>query len=226
MNSESKFEAISLIGLTRQPLKSLAGFDKSRHTIPKNFDDRTREFVTKIACQEIEKDLETIFRKLRQQFKFKRREILAPKPEFGCGIIQTPYFCYSIQIQSDPDDPSNAYWERSVRQIEKSEKVFSGEFASVFDFVFDRVEFCFEEALDLEQWVDGIEAKDNPNIQLDYDSQLTHCLLQVSGLAADIKICRSKVTVVHPKVDYAENILNSFLQVRDAINTGISIGEV
>ena len=226
MNSESKFEAISLIGITRQPLNAFSGFDKSRHSIPKSIDARTIGFVAKIAEQDVEEDLESVFQKLRQQFKFKRVEIGVSKPESGCGTIQTPFFHYSVQIQPDIDDPALACWERSVRKIESSEKALSTEFATVFDFMFDRVEYCFDDILDLGQWIDGIEARDDPGIHLDYDSQLTECSLQIDGVHAEIKICDSKVTVVHPKLDHTENILNSFLQVRNTIDTGIAIEDV
>lgn len=221
MSTESKFESISIAGMTWQPLNSLRGFEKGRHSIPKVLDERTVRFVAAIAAQDVKQDLEFIFQKLKQHFKFKRKEVQVTTPEGGCGTIQTPYFSYSVQASPSQVDPASVCWERSVVKIGSSEKVLSAEFAAVFDYMFDRVEFCFDQPLDIEQWIDGIEDRDDSKLKLTYDSQLTECLLQIENLNAEIKINREKVTVVHSQIDQATNILKSFLEAREAISIGL-----
>ena len=218
---ESKFESVTIAGTTRQPLRELAGFDKRFHSVP-NSADRGAGLISQISEKDVSADLEAVFQKLKHNFKFKRIEIQAEHSEPNCGVIRTPFFVYSVDVRLDDTDFSVALWDRSVIQIDSTAKVLSHEFAVVFDFMFDRVEYSFRQPLQLEDWIDHVEAKDDRRLQLEYDSQLTECALKIENLSAKIEIDSDKVAIIHPQKDQAATILKSFLEARDAMSLDFS----
>ena len=147
------------------------------------------------------KDLERVFQKLRQAFRYKRAEMQLATPEAGCGCIETPDFIYNVVVKLVPENTSVVVWARSVIGIANPEQVVSDGFAEVFDNMFDRIEFAFPEPIDLEDWIDRIEDLEDERLQLSYDSQVTYCLLEIESVDAKMEVNESSVAVVHQKFD-------------------------
>ncbi len=211
------FSESALVGMSRQKVQDLKGFDRRLHALPKNSKPRSGEFVARLAEDDINDDVEAVFQALRKKFNLKRVEAKVSKPEPGWGVIETPHFVYAVGVQLDPDDISLIWWERSIRQIENPEIIGKAVFASVFDSVFDRIEFTFTEPIDLATWIDRIEAREDRRIELNYDSGLTHCSMSVLGIDANIHITASEFSVVRPKKSPTHEILASYLEISEAI---------
>ena len=159
---------------------------------------------------------------MRKAFKFKRLDTKVDLPDPGWGTIETPYFTYSINASLDDENLAQIRWERSIRNIKDPDKVGSLEFAAVFDFLFDRIELSFAEPIQLEDWIDNIEEKDDEDLCLNYDSSLTRCTLNISGIAATIHVQENKFAVVHPQTATTHDIIASYVQASKAIAHGMA----
>ena len=215
------FDETALVGISRCHIKELAGFDNKLHSVPDKHDARSDSFVAKIAAVDVEKDIEAIFQRLKKIFKFKRVDLKVSTPDPGWGAIETPHFTYSIHANLCEKDPSKVLLERSIREIKNSDVVGIPEFASAFDMMFDRIEFSFTQPIEMENWIDNIEAQEDDLLELNYDSNLTNCSLKIAGISATIHVDPEKFCVVHPSLAPTQQILASYLQAVDAVNTGL-----
>ncbi len=223
MNAQdNQFNDTALVGISRTKIRALSEFDSKLHSVPKTFDERSSQFIGKLASAEVENDVESIFKKLRKGFKLKRVDAKVSTPDPGWGTIETPYFVYSINATLDEEDASCVRWERSVREIADPDQVGSTEFASIFDCVFDRIEFNFEHPIQMEDWIDNIEEQDDDRLELDYDSGLQNCSLKIDGVAATIHVCETKFAVVHPQPATTKQILTSYLEASQTVTNGFA----
>ena len=69
------FQAISLAGRQDGLVKRLAGFDKSRHTVPKYVSDRASEFLGRLCEEELSEWADDLFRDMRHAMNYKRRDM-------------------------------------------------------------------------------------------------------------------------------------------------------
>ena len=216
------FHNVSLVGQFQQEIRHLKGFDKKRHKLPTSWDSYSVDFIRKLAQEELDEHLESMFQKLRSEFRWKRKEISVSKPEIGFGSVSTPVFDYSLETVFDNDDLNSMTWRRSVDNIREPQALLSESFSKIFDQVFDRIEQRFESPIQLAGWIDHLEDLEDPKIRLDYDSQLTHCDLRLDGIDAIIQVAPEKLQVIHPQKDRAQRIVDSFLEIQKSISVDVT----
>ena len=217
----NQFEDVAFVGTTRQEVRELAEFDKQTHSIPKKVDQYSSKFAGKVAAKELEDDLENVFQKLREAFRFKRKELDKSTPEIGCGSIATPHFIYAINVSLNPDNPAVVFWERSIINVTSPDEIVCEGFARVFDNMFDRIEFALSPPIELEDWIDKVEDLEDERLTLNYDSDATHCTLQIEDVDAKIEVTESSVAVVHSHFDQTRHILASFLEAKKALGSSL-----
>ena len=215
--NSTQFDGVAFVGRTSAPISELTGFDRKRHKIPQQSDDRSDHFVAAIANVDLENCLESDYQKLRKAFKFKRVDLARSNPAPGCGAIETPHFIYALNVSHCPNSPNSVLWERSVIEIKNPDEISTPAFAEVFDGMFDRIEFTLTQPFELTDWIDHIESMEDDRLELSYDSQVTYCRLEIDNINATIEIVNSVVAVAHQDFASTAEILASFLEFKKTI---------
>jgi hypothetical protein len=188
-------------------IRKLSGFKRGFHHIPKDVSDAAAGFVGRIAVDEISKDLERMFAKLKDSFSYKRKDLDVRGPRDGGGTIDTPQFTYSISITQNPEAEAEYLLEREITNIKDSAVVYSDEFNEAFDGVFDTLEFQFGKGIDVEDVIDSLE---KARIQVDYDSSASSARLSLPSLPLEIEFDEASVRLIHktarPPRELVENL--------------------
>lgn len=194
-------------------IKTLSGWQKS-HRVPDRVNETSELFVSKISAEELKDDFERIRIELKNAFGYARRDFDGSGYGDGSGTIITPDFTYSINIALDDDNPAKVIWTRTVDSIVMPEQITSDAFADVFDGVFTTLELTLPNPLNVTDFIDEIEAQDNPQVQLDYDFDCEFCDLRIEGTAGKIRVTPKGLSIVHDFGDTVEQLIESFKAVQ------------
>lgn len=84
-------------------IRSLPGFKRGYHQVPINHNDGAVAWVGRLLHDELEAELDELFRSARDALGFKRREADV-SIDGGDGGVDTPAFRFSVVTDQDPDD--------------------------------------------------------------------------------------------------------------------------
>ncbi len=214
-SSNGQVRNVTLLARRGMRVQDLAGFQRGTHTKPTRADGAAEKFITKIAQEEIDADINHVFRSLRQQFKFKRADMNVTNQGDGAATIITPYFNYSITVQLDADDPTKVVWLRTVDAIKEPEKLFGDKFAAIFSDVFDTVSFEPAEPVDLPQLIDRLEDLEDDRLTIDYDPAVTYCSLSIDGIDGQITVTSDLWSIVHQKANTPRSLLAALFAIQE-----------
>lgn len=192
--SDAWISDLSLVGIQRLKVRSLAGFRKG-HRVPDEKSAYTDGFVGRIAEADLQDDLEARFQSLKQQFGWKRTQIVKDGPTAGAGQLATPAFDYLVRVEIDPADTSQFLFERRVCHVKDLAATGCGEFDFVFAGVFDSAEIVARDPIDVEAVIDAIEDADPPELILDYNADATECRVQPRGTLTRIVVTAESLLV-------------------------------
>lgn len=198
-------------------IRSLSGFNKKTHKLPDGVTGATESFIAKIAATEIETDLLKLIGALRQQFRFKRLELNVALPGDGTGTIITPHFTYSLSVSLNPENTSEVIWLRQVSEIKEPDRVLSNEFASIFDRMFDTVEFSPFRLVDVAALIDRIETFDNDQIAVEYGMHPTSCRVRLAGIDSEIQVTERSISMIQRQPQPPKQLLESLFQIQTAL---------
>lgn len=203
---------------TRVSIKSLAGFKKKGHHVPDRHNESARAFIRELADPDLKSEIERLRAALKAQFRFTRLQLSADLQE-GAATITTPFFNYNLSIDQDPADPAQVLWRRSVEAITQPEKVLSPEFEAVFPDLFDTVELSLASPVDLEALIDCLEALPGGAITVDYpaDGPITACSLSIPGHNAEIRVEKTRFTVIQPRAGRPRKLLELLFGIQHAL---------
>ncbi len=197
-------------------LKSLSGWKKGDR-IPDRVSDFSQTLVAKCAAEELKKDLDEVYDKLKAAFGFTRRELQAAEPNDGTGTIITPHFNYSVTVTHNPDDLDGAIWTRSVDSIKTPAQISSEAFAAVFDDVFNTLAFALPTKVSIEDFIDAVEEAKIADLKIKYDREATYCEIEVLGAAGTITLKPKSLSIVHERRTKTPLLLGSFETVRKLV---------
>lgn len=216
---------VALVGERIDRVRDLAGFRIS-HRIPDAVNDFTEAFVAGIAAAQIDADLETVYGKLRDQFRFKRADVTVSPPADGRGSIATPYFDYAVIVSLNSSDPSQVIWRRQISEIREPGRVLSDPFAAVFGSMFNTVEIAPPQPIDLGALIDRVENLESGQITLAYDKDATWCRVCVSGIDGEMEITARTLSLVQRNPRSPGHLLQSFLDFQTALIETCDIGMI
>lgn len=199
-----------------QALRKLSGW-KKHYRIPDRYSDATEAFAAECAAAEIGMELDRLYDKLRRAFRFARRDLTACEPRDGTGTIITPYFSYSVAITLNRDRLDEVVWSRAVDAIKVPEQLASRAFGETFDGVFDSVRLALPVAVNIEDFLDAVEAAEIPNLTLDYDRSATYCRLRLSHTEETVLLTERSLAIVHPLPVTTHKLLESWNVVRKLV---------
>ena len=201
----------------RYMVRDLSGFQKKKHKVPVEINDRTQSFVGRIAYQELSDDLDTRYTQFREQFGFKRVDLNVAEPDNGNGVIQTPWFDYRISVTQSEDDAEEAVWRRQVSKFRGPEELLSSEFATVFGGLFDTVEFSPPQPIEIEVFIDHLEEKNDDNISISYDRTATWCELVTDTIPGELTVTSDKISLKTPQPELPARLLEAFFEFRTCL---------
>lgn len=199
-------------------VKRLSGFKKT-FGIPDKVTSSAEAFIAKIAQPEIKEDLDRLYASLKKAFKFARVDMDVSEPGDGTGTIVTPYFNYSIGMSLNPANPSEVMWMRSVDSIKEPAQIGSDAFEEVFGDMFNTLEFSLPSAVNLEAFIDSVEALKNAEVEITYDREVTYCDLQISGMVGAIRLTSRAFSIVHDRPQSPRLLIQSFQQVKSLVDS-------
>ena len=140
-------------------------------------------------------------------------------PDSGGGSIVCPYFTYNIQIDLNPEDPSEVFIFREVTDIKEPNKIVTDEFSNVFDSVFDTIQFSAPTSIDIEDFVDLMEpiAKRDDRLDINFDSDCTYCRLKIDGIEAEIEVTSTGISIVDRRLRDPQDLIEAFNQAQRAL---------
>ncbi len=204
---------VSLLARKCVSVKNLAGWKKT-FRLPDRVSDSSQTFIAQAAESELKQDLDTQFAALKAAFELTRRDLIAAGPEDGGGSIGTPYFQYSIKIAQHPEHPSEAVWSRTVDGITDPQQVVGEAFSRVFDGMFDSIELALPQRIDLEAFIDMVEAARAPDLKIQYDREVTYCDLHLKGVEAHIRLTPQRLRIAHDRRQPTQLLIQSFNAVK------------
>jgi len=206
-----------LVREQKESVRTLPSFNKKTHQVPADTSHHSQRFVASLASSLIDQEVDQFFKGLRSEFKFKRADLSVAKPGDGTATIITPFFSYSITVSQDPADPSEILWQRQISEIKDVSKVLSREFATVFEKVFDRVDYFPAQPIVLSDLIDRVEAAEDGRILLDYDSAITWLHLRMSGIAGHIEVTPQKISIIRDRSQSPRELLEAFFAMQSTL---------
>ena len=216
--NDISFTNVSLLHNEEGYIRSLPGFQKGFHKVPTNSYSGADSFVKKIGINLIKNEIDDLSTKIKEQFKYKRKEIEA-YTENGSGTIGTPNFTYSMEIKQSEDNPEEYELIRRLEGFSNSEKVLSETFNNIFSNHFSELEFNMSRKIDIEELIDTIEELDDDSgIKIEYNpSDLSDCKIVIKNINYKILVSASTFSISTGFKTSPERLISAYKEANRAI---------
>ena len=194
-------------------LVDLSGWKKS-YRIPTQYNSATQSFAAACAADALKADLDIVYERLKNAFGFLRRDLSATGGDHGAGSIITPLLSYSVSVALNPEELDQVIWTRVVDSIKDLSAIQSRAFANVFDGVFDTLEFSLPGTVNINDFIDAVEAAQISVLKLEYDRDATYCNLLLQGEVGTITLKPDRLSIVHDGPKRAKELIESFNVLR------------
>jgi hypothetical protein len=215
--SEDQLRSVIIYSQEAYSVKKLSGFIKGTHHIPQGVYPKAEGFVARIAQKDLERDLELVFERLRNQFNFQRKDLEKRGPAGGSGSIITPLFDYDVSVSQNPDDPSKVIFKYQIGNIREPARILSDQFYEVFGSKFDTVELSDGQHIDVKKIVDKIESLHDPQIKLAYDSDCTYCTLKLPEFDSTVRITEDALFIEQSRACPPKVLIGRFFEVQKSL---------
>lgn len=194
-------------------IKSLNGFVKGVHTLPRQHSFATRSFVEKISKHEVDEKIEATFEEIKAHMSYRFRDL-----DVRSGKIMTPDFEFSVDCSLDPDDLTSAVMTSEMTKI-NPKIVDDPGFNEVFDGCFRGLVFQFTTPVDVEKLIERLEAAEADTLSIDYPSDASWCEINLSGVNAAIRITADELRISHLHSKSPKDLVESFLDLQKKLST-------
>jgi hypothetical protein len=214
----SKISQVRLSGGGGGAVKSLRGFDKSRHSVPDAVNAATSGFLARLCAGELAEEAEAMFQKARAALGYKRAGISL---ELGAGqaTLTTKDFCWELAYTLEPAEPARYALARTLHSLRSGDLARLDEFNTLFAGQFDAVVFDLVRGVRVEAVIDAVEALDpegEATMTVDYPSDCARCTLAVPGVAARVECDGASLALRLPRAGTPAECLREFEAVRAA----------
>ncbi len=166
-----------LTGEIRGRVRELRGYTKPKTPLATH-NDWERDFVEKAGSGEVSAHATEIFEKLRESFRYKRKDLSFTNIT-STASIKGPDFDVNISLSQDPDDAEKYLLTTEVRSFRNSTVIDDPNFIAIFTKYCKKIVFELDANLDLESKIDDIEENDALAEHLDYDPECTEFTLRL-----------------------------------------------
>jgi hypothetical protein len=208
--------ALGFVGRDGGAVKSLAGFQKSRHTVPSAVNATTTAFLAKLCGGELTEQAESLFQRTREALAYKRRD-LSLAVAGPSAVLTAADFTFEIAYSLEADDPAQYLVTRTLRELRRPEIVRQPEFDAVFAGLFTDLTLALRKSVRVEAVIDLIEALETDSgLAVTYPSDCASCTVAVSGIDAEVRCTGATLDVVFPSAGSPAELLDGFAAVRNA----------
>ena len=199
-------------------VKLLSGFKKSHHTVPDAVTAATTAFLGKLCTEDLSKEAEELFQRVRTVFGYKRKEI-SLEVASPLAVLVTKDFTFELSYSLNEDDPTHYLVVRALRDVRNGDLLQTPEFESVFAGTFSEIVFALTKGAPVEAVIDAVEeldGKEEGELSVTYPSDYRDCLLSVEGVAAEVKFDGSELALLFPRNGSPRELMEAFAAVREA----------
>jgi hypothetical protein len=214
----SKISQVRLSGGASGAVKTLRGFDKSRHNVPDAVNAATQAFLARLCAAELAEEAEAMFQRARAALGYKRAGISL---DVGAAIatLTTKDFCWELAYALEPTDPARHLTTRTLHSLRSAELVRLPEFDGLFARQFDAVIFDLVRGVRVEAVVDAVEALDpeaEGALRVDYPSDCSRCVLTAPGVTARVECDGATLAMRFARAGSPAECLEEFAALREA----------
>lgn len=214
----SKISQVRLSGGAGGAVKTLRGYDKSRHSVPDAVNAATTGFLFKLCAAELAEEAEAMFQRARAGLGYKRAGISL---DVGAGqaTLTTRDFCWELTYALDEAEPARYALTRTLHSLRSGDVARLDEFNALFAGQFDAVVFDLVRGVRVEAVIDAVEALDPEGeavMTVDYPSDCARCILAVPGVAARVECDGASLALRLPRAGSPAECLREFEAVRSA----------
>jgi len=198
-------------------IKSLSGFQKNSHTVPKCKSHATEQFVLAISKEERENEISRLQGVITKGLGFKRKDVSISE---GIGVfsILTPAFVATFTFQQSEED-YKAY-EYSVCLNEFSDKTILAQetFNSVFSGWFDTLVLHLDREIDVAKLIDSIEENESTGqIEINYPLDAAYCDIRAKNINGYARVNPDEITIELNKADTPKNLLATLFHINNIL---------
>lgn len=214
----TKISQVRLGGGGGGAVKTLRGFDKSRHSVPDAVNAATTAFLARLCAAELAEEAEGMFQRARAALGYKRAGI-ALEVGAGAATLTTKDFCWELVYALEERDPARYVLARSLHGLRSADLVRLEAFDTLFAGQFDAVVFELARGVRVEAVIDAVEALDpaaEGALAVLYPSDCSRCELTVPGVAARVECDGATLALRLPRAGSPAECLREFDAVRAA----------
>ncbi len=207
---------LGFLGRSSGAVKSLAGFQKGRHTLPTAANPTTTAFLAKLCATELEETAEAFFQSARAALGYKRLD-LTLQVASPSAVLTAKDFTFELAYTLDESDPARYLITQTLRDLSHAELVRRPEFDSVFASRFSELTFALKKGVRVEAVIDLVEALDaDSQLAVAYPSDCGECTLTVPGVDIAVRCTGATLDLVFPSSGSPAELLDGFAAVRAA----------
>lgn len=200
---------IRLLHESKTLIKELSGFRKHHRVSAK--EAPSLAWLAELALDDLNRDLEETFSKLRSGFGFKRKELTATDPIENIGEVSTPGFTYEVSVSPIEDQPQKTLWRRAISRITDADSVTGPEFEETFGKQFNILELILKEPVDIEDIIDEVEDCDDPAVSVDYEKDTSWCRIEFRGQKESVHVEADRIRVLSNGEISPSQLIETFL---------------
>ena len=217
-----KFEKATIISYDDFSVKKLPGF-KAGHKIPKEKDSYHEEWIKKISYDLIKEKVDEMTTECRQKLKLKRKDLLNSIIDNGYGELSTIYFDYTVTIEQSNGDPSKCILIQRIENFKNSEILYSDEFNTVFDSIFNIIEFHTSDKIEVEKIIDKIEELGSDVIRVEYSmDNISECKIDIEGFYGQIDITENSISFYSYGMRQPKELMNLCGDIYNQLEQGVN----
>lgn len=214
----SKISQVRLSGATGGAVKTLRGFDKSRHSLPDAVNAATSGFLARLCAAELAEEAEAMFQSARAALGYKRAGI-ALDVGAGQATLTTKDFCWELAYALEEAEPSRYSATRTLQSLRSGDLLRLDEFNRLFAAQFDAVVFDLARGVRVEAVIDAVEALDpeaEGALRVDYPSDCSRCTLSAPGVTAKVECDGATLAMRFARGGSPAECLSEFAALREA----------
>ncbi len=212
---DKSLKSVSLLNIETGDIKSLSGFVKKIHTVPKNYYSGANDFVQKIGDSEVKDEIEELAVEIKNEIGYSRKQV---KVSFdnGSGAIVTPDFTYYVELNQSENQPNEYILTKTLDNFTNSNLVLGKEFNSIFDGIFKKLEFKTNSDIDVDSLIDTIEEMENQeNIKVEYNpSDTSTCTIIFNEFDYEIFVTSDSISFQTPYNTTPLELINAYKDMK------------
>jgi hypothetical protein len=207
---------VSLVGRSGGTVKSLRGFDKSRHTVPDVVNHATSGFLAKLCAPELASEAEELFQRTRTAMAYKRKD-LSLDVTTPMAVLSARDFTLELLYALEEAEPAAYILTRTLHSLRNASLLDVAEFDTLFAGHFSSIHFMLAKGVRVEAVIDAVEALDDEaGLHVEYPSDCRSCTLTVNDVDATVVCDGATLEMQFPRAGSPKELVLAFAAARQA----------